>query len=208
MLALILFSSCHCQGENPYKVDTKEITQRAKLLQRYIKDEEKELQALYALQGLMVQMEQPPSKCVRIRIRSQISVTSPLHQWYLSLCRFAADVLRRVLWRGRHKRGGFLQVGVQQRPRRAARKGRRPQIRHRLLYLAAWSWGRIRQQLGLWPHPLQRWIDVESKRKKNIKYIWGLKKNKQKKKHLGDFQKFFFFVFLFAQEKCRWTETK
>ncbi|XP_052431777.1 eukaryotic translation initiation factor 4 gamma 1 isoform X2 [Carassius gibelio] len=47
--------------ENPYKVDTKEITQRAKLLQRYIKDEQKELQALYALQSLMVQMEQPPN---------------------------------------------------------------------------------------------------------------------------------------------------
>ncbi|XP_059389520.1 eukaryotic translation initiation factor 4 gamma 1-like, partial [Carassius carassius] len=47
--------------ENPYKVDTKEMTQRAKLLQRYIKDEQKELQALYALQSLMVQMEQPPN---------------------------------------------------------------------------------------------------------------------------------------------------
>ncbi|XP_062872493.1 eukaryotic translation initiation factor 4 gamma 1 isoform X2 [Trichomycterus rosablanca] len=47
--------------ENPYKVDPKEITQRAKLLHRYIKDEEKELQALYALQSLMVKMEQPPN---------------------------------------------------------------------------------------------------------------------------------------------------
>lgn len=44
-------------------MDSDEISQRAKLLQRYIKDEQKELQALYALQGLMVQMEQPPSKC-------------------------------------------------------------------------------------------------------------------------------------------------
>ncbi|KAK3531632.1 hypothetical protein QTP70_025819 [Hemibagrus guttatus] len=47
--------------ENPYKVDSKEISKRAKLLQRYIKDEQKELQALYALQSLMVQMEQPPN---------------------------------------------------------------------------------------------------------------------------------------------------
>uniref|UniRef100_A0A9J7ZUS1 Eukaryotic translation initiation factor 4 gamma, 1a n=1 Tax=Cyprinus carpio carpio TaxID=630221 RepID=A0A9J7ZUS1_CYPCA len=47
--------------ENPYKVDTKEIKQRAKLLQRYIKDEQKELQALYALQSLMMQLEQPPN---------------------------------------------------------------------------------------------------------------------------------------------------
>ncbi|XP_076833025.1 eukaryotic translation initiation factor 4 gamma 1 isoform X1 [Brachyhypopomus gauderio] len=47
--------------ENPYKMDSKEISQRAKLLQRYIKDEHKELQALYALQSVMVQMEQPPN---------------------------------------------------------------------------------------------------------------------------------------------------
>lgn len=53
-------------GETPYKVDAKEISQRAKLLQRYIKDEEKELQALYALQSLMVEMEQPPSECVSV----------------------------------------------------------------------------------------------------------------------------------------------
>uniref|UniRef100_A0A8C2E619 Eukaryotic translation initiation factor 4 gamma, 1a n=1 Tax=Cyprinus carpio TaxID=7962 RepID=A0A8C2E619_CYPCA len=45
--------------ENPYKVDGKQITQRAKLLQKYLSDETKELQALYALQALMVQMEQP-----------------------------------------------------------------------------------------------------------------------------------------------------
>uniref|UniRef100_A0A8L0DRA7 Eukaryotic translation initiation factor 4 gamma, 1a n=1 Tax=Oncorhynchus mykiss TaxID=8022 RepID=A0A8L0DRA7_ONCMY len=45
--------------ENPYKVDVEQITQRAKLLQRYLSDEKKELQALYALQALMVHMEQP-----------------------------------------------------------------------------------------------------------------------------------------------------
>lgn len=49
-------------GENPYKVDSEKIKQRAKLLQKYLKDEQKELQALYALQALMVQMEQPASK--------------------------------------------------------------------------------------------------------------------------------------------------
>lgn len=48
--------------ENPYKVDVEQITQRAKLLQRYLSDEKKELQALYALQALMVHMEQPASK--------------------------------------------------------------------------------------------------------------------------------------------------
>ncbi|XP_016346712.1 eukaryotic translation initiation factor 4 gamma 1-like [Sinocyclocheilus anshuiensis] len=59
----LMTTVCQCAiiCENPYKVDTKEITQRAKLLQRYIKDEQKELQALYALQSLMVQMEQPPN---------------------------------------------------------------------------------------------------------------------------------------------------
>ncbi|XP_040901885.1 eukaryotic translation initiation factor 4 gamma 1-like isoform X3 [Toxotes jaculatrix] len=55
--------TCVCQSaiicEIPYKVDGKQIKQRAKLLQKYLKDEQKELQALYALQALMVQMEQP-----------------------------------------------------------------------------------------------------------------------------------------------------
>lgn len=49
-------------GENPYKVDVEQINQRAKLLQKYLSDEMKELQALYALQALMVQMEQPASE--------------------------------------------------------------------------------------------------------------------------------------------------
>ncbi|XP_024130240.1 eukaryotic translation initiation factor 4 gamma 1a isoform X2 [Oryzias melastigma] len=45
--------------DNPYKVDMDQIKTRAPLLQRYLCDEEKELQALYALQALMVHMEQP-----------------------------------------------------------------------------------------------------------------------------------------------------
>ncbi|XP_064157770.1 eukaryotic translation initiation factor 4 gamma 1-like isoform X4 [Anguilla rostrata] len=45
--------------ENPCKVDAEQITLRAKLLQKYLTDEQKELQALYALQALMVKMEQP-----------------------------------------------------------------------------------------------------------------------------------------------------
>ncbi|KAM9844721.1 eukaryotic translation initiation factor 4 gamma 1a [Aulostomus maculatus] len=45
--------------DNPYKVDAGQIKQRAELLQRYLSDEHKELQALYALQALMVHMEQP-----------------------------------------------------------------------------------------------------------------------------------------------------
>ncbi|XP_028426718.1 eukaryotic translation initiation factor 4 gamma 1 isoform X2 [Perca flavescens] len=55
--------TCVCQSavicENPNKVDSEQIKLRAKVLQKYLKDEEKELQALYALQALMVQMEQP-----------------------------------------------------------------------------------------------------------------------------------------------------
>uniref|UniRef100_A0A668UK06 Eukaryotic translation initiation factor 4 gamma 1 n=1 Tax=Oreochromis aureus TaxID=47969 RepID=A0A668UK06_OREAU len=55
--------TCICQSaiicEIPYKVDSEQIKLRAKLLQKYLKDEQKELQALYALQALMLQMEQP-----------------------------------------------------------------------------------------------------------------------------------------------------
>lgn len=54
-------------GDNPYRVDAKQIGQRASLLQRYLHDEQKELQALYALQALMVHMEQPASECQILR---------------------------------------------------------------------------------------------------------------------------------------------
>ena len=57
-----VFLNCLTAGENPYKVDGELIKQRAKVLQKYLKDEQKELQALYALQALMVQMEQPASE--------------------------------------------------------------------------------------------------------------------------------------------------
>ena len=49
-------------GETPYKVDAAQLGQRAKLLQKYLSDEQKELQALYALQALLVEMEQPASE--------------------------------------------------------------------------------------------------------------------------------------------------
>lgn len=45
--------------DNPYRVDARQINLRASLLQKYLCDEQKELQALYALQALMVHMEQP-----------------------------------------------------------------------------------------------------------------------------------------------------
>nr|XP_046263507.1 eukaryotic translation initiation factor 4 gamma 1a isoform X3 [Scatophagus argus] len=45
--------------DNPYRVDAQQVSQRATLLQKYLCDEQKELQALYALQALMVHMEQP-----------------------------------------------------------------------------------------------------------------------------------------------------
>uniref|UniRef100_A0A8C7HUU9 Eukaryotic translation initiation factor 4 gamma 1 n=1 Tax=Oncorhynchus kisutch TaxID=8019 RepID=A0A8C7HUU9_ONCKI len=57
VMAAICQSAILC--ENPYKLDAKVITRRAKLLHKYLKDEQKELQALYALQALMVAMEQP-----------------------------------------------------------------------------------------------------------------------------------------------------
>uniref|UniRef100_A0A673VZR5 Eukaryotic translation initiation factor 4 gamma 1 n=1 Tax=Salmo trutta TaxID=8032 RepID=A0A673VZR5_SALTR len=45
--------------EFPCLLDAKVITRRARLLHKYLKDEQKELQALYALQALMVELEQP-----------------------------------------------------------------------------------------------------------------------------------------------------
>ncbi|KAM3604685.1 uncharacterized protein V6R79_014834 [Siganus canaliculatus] len=55
--------TCVCQSaiicDNPYRVDARQIHARARLLQKYLCDEQKELQALYALQALMVHMEQP-----------------------------------------------------------------------------------------------------------------------------------------------------
>lgn len=48
--------------ENPYRVDAMVIRNQAKLLQKYLRDEQKELQALYALQALVVKLDQPPSE--------------------------------------------------------------------------------------------------------------------------------------------------
>nr|XP_009934917.1 PREDICTED: eukaryotic translation initiation factor 4 gamma 1 [Opisthocomus hoazin] len=52
---------CEYQVENPYRVDALVIRNQAKLLQKYLRDEQKELQALYALQALVVKLEQPPN---------------------------------------------------------------------------------------------------------------------------------------------------
>lgn len=43
-------------------MDVAVLKARAKLLQKYLCDEQKELQALYALQALVVTLEQPASK--------------------------------------------------------------------------------------------------------------------------------------------------
>lgn len=133
-------------GENPYKVDSNLIKMRSKLLQRYLKDEQKELQALYALQALMVQMEQPASELTQFNLGRMGSTRPQADAVSLSL-RSAARVFRHPLRRGRDQRGGLLQVGVQQRPRRAAGQGRGPQVRHRLLHVAPRGRGRVRQQL-------------------------------------------------------------
>ncbi|XP_032659811.1 eukaryotic translation initiation factor 4 gamma 1 isoform X10 [Chelonoidis abingdonii] len=59
----LMTSVCHSAivFENPYRVDTAVIKSRAKLLQKYVSEEQKELQALYALQALVVKLEQPPN---------------------------------------------------------------------------------------------------------------------------------------------------
>lgn len=43
-------------------MDATVIRNQAKLLQKYLRDEQKELQALYALQALVVKLDQPPSE--------------------------------------------------------------------------------------------------------------------------------------------------
>ncbi|NXB86269.1 IF4G1 factor, partial [Vidua chalybeata] len=57
----LMTSVCHLAivFENPYRVDATVIHNQAKLLQKYLRDEQKELQALYALQALVVKLDQP-----------------------------------------------------------------------------------------------------------------------------------------------------
>uniref|UniRef100_A0A8C3XFZ6 Eukaryotic translation initiation factor 4 gamma 1 n=1 Tax=Cyanoderma ruficeps TaxID=181631 RepID=A0A8C3XFZ6_9PASS len=59
----LMTSVCHLAivFENPYRVDSVFIHNQAKLLQKYLRDEQKELQALYALQALVVKLDQPPN---------------------------------------------------------------------------------------------------------------------------------------------------
>uniref|UniRef100_A0A8C0BLS5 Eukaryotic translation initiation factor 4 gamma 1 n=1 Tax=Buteo japonicus TaxID=224669 RepID=A0A8C0BLS5_9AVES len=61
----LMTSVCHSAivFENPYRLDALVIRNQAKLLQKYLRDEQKELQALYALQALVVKLDQPPSEC-------------------------------------------------------------------------------------------------------------------------------------------------
>lgn len=57
----LMTSVCHSAVvfENPYRMDSPVIKSRAKLLQKYVSDENKELQALYSLQALVVKLDQP-----------------------------------------------------------------------------------------------------------------------------------------------------
>ncbi|KAJ1087472.1 hypothetical protein NDU88_000643 [Pleurodeles waltl] len=59
----LMTSVCHSAivFENPYRVDIAVIRSRAKLLQKYFSNEQKELQALYALQALVSKLDQPPN---------------------------------------------------------------------------------------------------------------------------------------------------
>lgn len=59
----LMSTVCHSAiiFENPYRVDVNVIHSRAKLLQKYLNSEAKELQALYALQALVVKLDQPPN---------------------------------------------------------------------------------------------------------------------------------------------------
>uniref|UniRef100_A0A8C5CN64 Eukaryotic translation initiation factor 4 gamma 1 n=2 Tax=Gadus morhua TaxID=8049 RepID=A0A8C5CN64_GADMO len=54
--------TCVCRSaiyESPNKVEAKQMGRLAEVLQKYLNTEHKELQALYALQALMVELEQP-----------------------------------------------------------------------------------------------------------------------------------------------------
>ncbi|XP_078522295.1 eukaryotic translation initiation factor 4 gamma 1-like [Lissotriton helveticus] len=59
----LMTSVCHSAivFKNPYRVDNAVIRSRAKLLQKYFSDEQKELQGLYALQALVNKLDQPPN---------------------------------------------------------------------------------------------------------------------------------------------------
>uniref|UniRef100_A0A8C6YEC1 Eukaryotic translation initiation factor 4 gamma 1 n=1 Tax=Naja naja TaxID=35670 RepID=A0A8C6YEC1_NAJNA len=72
----LMMSVCHSAVvfENPYRMDNLVIKSRAKLLQKYLSDEDKELQALYALQALVVKLDQPASK-------SSLSVSMEIHNY-------------------------------------------------------------------------------------------------------------------------------
>ncbi|XP_053728325.1 eukaryotic translation initiation factor 4 gamma 1-like isoform X1 [Synchiropus splendidus] len=62
MFARVL-TTCVCQSaitfKTVFKVSARQIHRRAKLLQKFLTDERKQLQALFALQALMVQMDHP-----------------------------------------------------------------------------------------------------------------------------------------------------
>ncbi|KAM9315869.1 eukaryotic translation initiation factor 4 gamma 1 isoform 1-T2 [Gastrophryne carolinensis] len=59
----LMSTVCHSAivFENPCRVDVNVLLPRAKLLQKYLNNEAKELQALYALQALVVKLDQPPN---------------------------------------------------------------------------------------------------------------------------------------------------
>lgn len=68
-------------GDNPYKMNAQQISQRASLLQKYLCDEQKELQALYALQALMVHMEQPASECPVVNLPVECQIYTHSHSF-------------------------------------------------------------------------------------------------------------------------------
>uniref|UniRef100_F7DF46 Eukaryotic translation initiation factor 4 gamma 1 n=1 Tax=Monodelphis domestica TaxID=13616 RepID=F7DF46_MONDO len=61
LVRALMTAVCHSAiiFESPLRLDVAVLKARAKLLQKYVSDEQKELQALYALQALVVTLEQP-----------------------------------------------------------------------------------------------------------------------------------------------------
>lgn len=59
------FALCLVSDGDRYELDAEQFQMRVSLLQKYLCDEQKELQALYALQALMVEIDHPTSTCLK-----------------------------------------------------------------------------------------------------------------------------------------------
>lgn len=109
---------CRTDDNTNCRVDTAIIQRRLPVLLKYLNsDTERQLQALYALQALIVTLDQPPSKCCTVVYSSYILLQMkviflcllPLHFTEFTFC--FHQVLRNVIVGGLTK--GPLRSGSQ-----------------------------------------------------------------------------------------------